>query len=56
MRVENASPDEFPPSDLEALELYSGPSTIPAQFAPRSFTIGQRTCGAIVIWTRLPGS
>lgn len=56
MRVENASPDEFPPSDLEALELYAGASTIPAQFAPRSFTIGQRTCGAIVIWTRLPGS
>ena len=56
MRVENASPDEFPPGDLEALEIYAGPSTIPPQFAPRSFTIGQRTCGAIVIWTRLPGS
>ena len=56
MRVENATPDEFPPTDVEALELYAGAATIPPQFAPRSFTIGQRTCGAIVIWTRLPGS
>ena len=56
MRIENASPDEFPPQDVEALEIYSGISTIPPQFAPRSFTVGQRTCGAIVIWTRLPGS
>ena len=56
MRIENASPDEFPPQDVEAIELYAGASTMPPQFAPRSFTIGQRTCGAIVIWTRLPGS
>ena len=56
MRLENATPDEFPPQDVEALELYAGISTIPPQFAPRSFTIGVKTCGAIVIWTRLPGS
>lgn len=56
IRVENASPDEFPPQDVEALELYAGVATIPPQFAPRSFTIGVKTCGAIVIWTRLPGS
>ena len=54
--IENASPDEFPPQDVEALEIYAGVSTIPPQFAPRSFTIGVKTCGAIVIWTRLPGS
>ena len=56
MRIENASPDEFPPQDVEALEIYAGISTIPPQFAPRSFSIGVKTCGAIVIWTRLPGT
>jgi hypothetical protein len=56
MRLENASPDEFPPGDVEAVELYAGVSTIPPQFAPRTFNVGQKTCGAIVIWTRLPGS
>ena len=56
MRIENGTPDDFRPSDVEALEVYAGPSTIPAQFAARSLQIGQRTCGAIVVWTRLPGS
>ena len=56
MRIENGSPDDFHPGDVEALEVYAGPSTIPAQFAARSAQIGQRTCGAIVVWTRLPGS
>lgn len=55
MRLENATPDEFPPQDIEALEIYNGISTIPAQFAPRVLQ-QQRTCGAIVIWTRLPGT
>ena len=53
MRLENASPDEFTPSDVEALEVYTGPATAPPQFAARPFT---NTCGAIVIWTRLPGT
>lgn len=53
MRIESASPDEFTPQDMEALEVYAGPATIPIQFAPRPFTY---TCGAIVIWTRLPGT
>lgn len=52
MRLENATPDEFSPHDVEAVELYSGPSTTPPQFAPRTFNY---TCGAVVIWTRLPG-
>ena len=55
MRVENASPDEFPPQDVEAVELYSGISNIPAQFAARAVSVRTQTCGAIVIWTRLPG-
>jgi hypothetical protein len=53
MKIENGSPDEFTPQDVEAIEFYSGPSTIPPQFAPR---FNSYTCGAVVIWTRLPGS
>jgi len=53
MRIENGSPDEFTPQDVEAIELYSGPATIPPQFAPR---FNSYTCGAVVIWTRLPGT
>ncbi|HUQ44996.1 MAG TPA: carboxypeptidase regulatory-like domain-containing protein [Gemmatimonadaceae bacterium] len=53
MRIENGSPDEFTPQDIEAIELYSGPATIPPQFAPR---FNSYTCGAVVIWTRLPGA
>jgi hypothetical protein len=56
MRLENATPDEFPPGDIEAIELYSGAATIPAQFAPKFQTVRQQTCGVIVIWTRLPGT
>jgi hypothetical protein len=56
MRIENATPDEFPPEDVEALEIYPGVSTIPPQFAPKTIAFGVKTCGAIVIWTRLPGS
>jgi hypothetical protein len=52
LRIENGSPDEFTPQDVEAIELYSGPATIPPQFAPR---FNSYTCGAVVIWTRLPG-
>ena len=52
MRIENGSPDEFPPHDLEAVELYPSTATVPPQFAPRP---NSNTCGAVVIWTRLPG-
>jgi hypothetical protein len=52
MRIEQGSPDEFSPHDIEALEFYSGPATTPPQFVNRAFT---HTCGVIVIWTRLPG-
>lgn len=52
MRIEQGSPDEFTPSDIEAIEFYSGPATTPPQFTNRAFT---HTCGVIVIWTRLPG-
>ncbi|HET9010926.1 MAG TPA: carboxypeptidase regulatory-like domain-containing protein, partial [Gemmatimonadaceae bacterium] len=42
MRIENGSPDEFTPQDVEAIEMYSGPATIPPQFAPR---FNSYTCG-----------
>jgi hypothetical protein len=53
LRIENGSPDEFSPRDIEAIELYAGPATTPPQFTNRPFSY---TCGAIVIWTRLPGT
>lgn len=56
MRLEGATPDEFRPGDVEAVEMYSGISTIPPQFAPRTMNVRNQTCGAIVIWTRLPGT
>ena len=52
MRIENGSPDEFAPEDVEALEIYQGISTLPIEFQPRPNT---NTCGAVVIWTRIPG-
>lgn len=45
--------DDVPASDIEGLELYSGPSTTPGQFSQASST---STCGTIVIWTRVPGT
>ena len=52
--IENGNPDDFMPSDVEAVEIYNGVSTTPAAFAgrPQQRT---RTCGTVVIWTRLPG-
>lgn len=53
MRLEQATPDEFIPEDVEGIEIYAGPSTVPVQFSPRPTTY---TCGAIIIWTRVPGT
>ena len=53
MRIENATPDEFPAGDIEAVEVYAGASTIPPQFMPKMTTYA---CGVIVTWTRLPGT
>ena len=44
--------DEIPANDVEAMELYPGPSTTPMQFSQQATSYA---CGAIVIWTRLPG-
>ena len=56
IRLENAGPDEFTPGTVEAVEIYNGISTTPPQFAPRTFTFGPKTCGTIVVWSRLPGT
>ncbi|CAN5210193.1 hypothetical protein BH09GEM1_BH09GEM1_14020 [soil metagenome] len=56
IRIDNAGPDEFQPGDLEGVELYNGIATIPPQFSPRVVSFGPKTCGAIVIWSRLPGT
>jgi hypothetical protein len=48
--LENGSADEFSPDNVEAIELYASPATTPPQFSTRS-----RTCGTVVVWTRLPG-
>lgn len=49
----NTEVDEIPANDVEAMELYPGPSTIPMQFSQQA---SSNACGAIVIWTRLPGT
>jgi len=48
----NTEVDEIPANDVEAMELYPGPSTTPMQFSQQATSYA---CGAIVIWTRLPG-
>lgn len=50
--VRGAEIDDFPPNDIEAVELYSGPAKTPLQFS--SFG-GVTTCGAVVIWSRPTG-
>jgi TonB family protein len=41
--------DALVPQSIEAMEVYTGPSTVPAQFMdPR----GISSCGVIVVWTR----
>jgi len=46
-RVDNAFGPSVPIRDIEALEVYTGPSDVPGEFAGRS-----AGCGVIVIWTR----
>ena len=48
--LQNGGADEFSPSNVEAIELYSSPATTPPQFNTRS-----ATCGTVVVWSRLPG-
>lgn len=44
--------DDVPLGDVEALEVYRGPTGLPPEYNVR---FGNPGCGAIIIWTRLPG-
>lgn len=41
--------DAIAPSSVEGIEVYSGPGTVPVEFA-RPF--GRTACGTIILWTR----
>ena len=43
--------DDIPVTDIEGIEVYSGPSTTPQRFAP---SVSRGSCGTIVVWTRPP--
>lgn len=43
--------DDLNPEDLEAIEVYSGPASAPAQYSGTS----SQACGVVVMWTREPG-
>jgi len=51
-RVRAPQLDDFSATDIEGIELYSGPSTTPMRF---SQTASMATCGTVVLWTRIPG-
>ncbi len=42
---------QIDPHNVEAVEIYPGPSTIPSRFK-----VGDANCGVAVVWTREPGS
>jgi hypothetical protein len=50
--VQNMELDNIPVGDVEGIELYSGPSTVPMQFSQKW---SKDACGTIVLWTRIPG-
>ena len=52
VRAQFLGVDDVPVGDIEALEVYRGPSGMPPEFNSR-FTNAQ--CGAVIIWTRIPG-
>jgi len=52
IRAEGLNVDDVGIHDVEAVELYRGPAGLPPEFNDR---LGRPSCGAVVIWTRLPG-
>jgi hypothetical protein len=44
--------DDIPLNDIEGIELYRGVSTTPGEF----WRSGASQCGAIVVWSRVPGT
>jgi hypothetical protein len=51
IRAPSLNVDDLPLVDVEALEIYKGPSGIPPEYLGR---LGSPGCGAVVIWTRVP--
>jgi hypothetical protein len=51
-RIRGAEVDDYPAGDVEAVELYAGPASVPSQFSLSLNT----TCGTVLIWTRIPGA
>jgi hypothetical protein len=45
--------DDMPAGDVEGIELYSGSATLPPEFNKFTSTV---ICGAVIIWTRIPGT
>jgi hypothetical protein len=52
MRARGMEVDDFSVGDIEGVELYHGPSSTPLQFSSGAV----KTCGTIVIWSRVPGT
>jgi hypothetical protein len=49
----NYNIDDMPVRDVEGVELYAGFAGLPQEFAKQ---MGILACGAVVIWTRIPGT
>jgi len=52
IRAQFLGVDDVPVGDIEALEVYRGPSGLPPEFNSR---MTNAQCGAVIIWTRVPG-
>ena len=52
LRAEGMNIDDVSLQDVQALEIYRGPAGLPPEYNNR---LGRPGCGAVVIWTRLPG-
>lgn len=51
--VANFNIDDVPARDVEGVELYAGLAGLPPEFMKQ---MGVQACGAVVIWTRIPGT
>jgi Carboxypeptidase regulatory-like domain len=49
----NYNIDDMPVRDVEGVELYAGFAGLPQEFAKQ---MGIQACGAVIIWTRIPGT
>jgi hypothetical protein len=53
MQVYGYNIDDMPATDVEGVELYAGPSGLPPEYNRLHSTV---SCGAVIIWTRIPGN